>query len=262
MATGGVGKKVKIWTINNGKIDRTSTKVEEFTTEQASTYSLSFNRQGLLATVGNDEAVTIHHQVANLIADRKILQPARGNREVQGLAFSPNGRLLATVSADQQLRLWDLAGSQVARFPVSGENVNTIAFSPNGELIATGAEDGTIELRDPQGNFLDRVLLEKLQHSPIASLVFEPKGQRLAAIAKSGGVEWLVIENKAFKKTNEIPVVESWQAPIQQIKSLAFAPNLRQVAVLQTHGTVSIWDRPSNQFLFSLPSRHTPRVNP
>ncbi|HEY9643957.1 MAG TPA: ABC transporter substrate-binding protein [Coleofasciculaceae cyanobacterium] len=254
LATGGAGKKVKLWTIGDDRKLDQSVEPESITTEQSSTYSLSFSRSGLLATVGNDEAVTIHTGVSNLTSDPKI-QPARGNRqdvEVQGLAFSPNGKLIATVSADNQLRLWDLAGSQVARYQVGGKNVDGVAFSPNGELIATGAEDGTIELRDTQGNFLDRVSLDELQQSKLASIVFEPRGQRLAAIAESGVVEWLAIENQTFKKTGEIPVIERFQAPIKGIQRLAFAPNLRQVAVLQTSGVVSLWDYPSKKFRFIL----------
>ena len=69
---------------------------------------------------------------------------------VFGLAFSPNGRLLASAGEDRTVRLWDVAsGKQRAIFTGHTDDVKDVAFSPNGQLLASasgGFDDNTARL--------------------------------------------------------------------------------------------------------------------
>jgi len=60
------------------------------------------------------------------------------------VAFSPDGRLLATASHDKTARLWNTATGACLRTLTGHTDVlNAVAFSPDGRLLATASRDKT-----------------------------------------------------------------------------------------------------------------------
>ena len=61
--------------------------------------------------------------------------------------FSPDGKTLATCSADNSIRFWDTTTwKEIPPSLGQKEYVNSLAFSPNGRTLATACADGTMKL--------------------------------------------------------------------------------------------------------------------
>ena len=88
------------------------------------------------------------HRHAPLVFVYVVTNPSQAGR-CYGVAFSPDGRRLATVTLSDQLIVWDvLSGAEIYRQQGQSGNMYGVAFSPDGRRLVTAGLDKTVKLWD------------------------------------------------------------------------------------------------------------------
>lgn len=152
---------------------------------------------------------------------------------VRAVAFSPDGRIVASGSDDNAITLWDVSsGRQLRILKDHKERVNAISFSPDGRILASGSDDRTIRLWDLSTDFSPRVIGD--HHQAILSVFFSPDGKILVSGTSDGtfylwnvadGSRRLILEDS----NNKAGIV-------------AFSPDSKLLAITSTDKTIGLWD--------------------
>jgi WD40 repeat protein len=164
---------------------------------------------------------------------------------VSGVAFAPDGRTLATTSADQTVRLWDLSDRDHPHplgLPLTGHTneVSGVAFSPDGRTLATTSADRTVRLWDLSDRDHPHPLgLPLTGHTnEVSGVAFSPDGRTLATsgIGFDQTVRLWDLSDRDYPRQLGSPLTSH-----DPVMSVAFAADGRTLVTSSTW-TVRLWD--------------------
>ncbi|BAY91236.1 WD-40 repeat-containing protein [Microchaete diplosiphon NIES-3275] len=149
------------------------------------------------------------------------------------VVFSPNGKMIATVSKDKTLKLWDLQGQELTKSRLKYYvGVTQVAFSPDSQTLATVIHNKTVQLWDLQANHQLGTLLK--HDTAVTSLEFSPDGNTLATASLDRSVILWHLQGY------ELPT--SFLKEDNAITSLVFSADGKTITTATKNNTVKIWD--------------------
>jgi WD40 repeat protein len=163
--------------------------------------------------------------------------PIRG--AVQSLAYSPDGKMLATGSANGTLQIWDTVGDRrrgrIVRYSEEPSilPIASLAFSPDQKLLAFGSEDRTVRLWDFNSMQLH---CSPLWHDArVDAIAFSPDGKRLATASRGMAIRFWEI------KGGQASVVQTIRSQAN-VQAMTFSPSGQLIATAAADGSVRLWD--------------------
>lgn len=171
-------------------------------------------------------------QASNLHALPKV---GTHREQIGALAFSPNGRFLATGSADLTACVWNLRTKEREGQLRHTGWIQGLDFSPNSRLLAVAAGQRiTLWSIDPEGGLPANHTILKGFRKTVLSVRFTPDGRQVIAGSKDGSVR---VWDLTLERWTQ---VYRWK--VGAIHAVAVAPDGLTAACGSDRGTIVVWD--------------------
>jgi RNA polymerase sigma factor (sigma-70 family) len=224
-------------------------KLTRFRADRALVAFLLPDHKTLLAVAGeNSQTIDAH----DLAAGNPLRRFEGHHAKVHALVLSPNGKTLASVSADKTIRVWDVATGKhrpaMCRLPADRYALGALTFAPDGKTLAWANSAGQIKIWDlATGTTVHR---SEGHQGVVSSVLLSPDSKTLFSAGTDGTVRiWDALTGKELRR------LEGHEGPVA---SLALSPDGTILAsVSPADRTARLWDLPGGKQINRFPASPT-----
>ena len=230
LASGSYDHTAKLWSVDSGQ------EVAILSDHDGTVATTRFSPDGrTLVTAGSEGVVRLWDVATRRPIDVLYAGLSEGDvpRPVLAVAYSPNQKLVASVHADNTVRLRDPStGRMVHLLEGHDDLVSSVAFSPDGRILATAGDDKKVKLWDVRQG---RELKTLVGHTgAVLSVAFSPDGKGLASGGSDNTIRlWDVVSGDQRAKLDGHSAA---------VRGIAYCVDGKRLASGGDDGTARIWD--------------------
>jgi WD40 repeat protein len=162
---------------------------------------------------------------------------------VNGVAWNPDGKTLASASSDNTIKLWDAStGKPITTLTGHSDAVNGVAWNPDGKTLASASSDNTIKLWDASTGKLIKTLTG---HSDaVNGVAWNPDGKTLASASSDNTIKlWDASTGKPIKTLT---------GHSYAVIDVAWNPDGKTLASASRDKTIKLWDASTGKLIKTL----------